>query len=685
MRRKGVGRILRVLLLGITVLVISTATSRSATTTWMNWQHGWRYLDYGFLPAADWFSTAYSDAQWKFNYGQFGYGDGDEQTLISFGADPQNKFITTYFRTTISIANPTAYTDFTINLIRDDGAVVYLNGLELFRSNMPNGPIGNDTMASTRLDVPDEATPVARSFSTALLSPGLNYLAVELHQADVASEDLSFDMQIVASTGPGVDRGPYLQIGTPTNVLVRWRTGLPLDSVVRFGTAPGNLNRSVTNLSLVTEHEIVVSNLTPSTRYYYEIGSTAGKLAGDNSFYFRTAPIAGTVQPVRIWAIGDSGTGFQAQFDVADAYYDFTGAEYTDVWLMLGDNAYCCGWDEQYQDYLFNAYPEMLRQTVLWPTVGNHDTGGLTTLTDNLPYYFNFSMPTNAEAGGMASGSEHYYSFDYANIHFVCLDSMASPLRQKGSPQINWLKADLAETTRDWIIAYWHHPPYSRGSHNSDFEGELIQMRQNVVPILEEFGVDLVLTGHSHNYERSYLLDGWYAFSSEGNITNFVSIGSGKTNETGAYLKPAGGMGARRGTVYITDGSSGGQGTSGTIDHPAMYYSSYDFGSLVLDVHGQRLHAKFIRDDGVITDYFAIDKSDFTNAIPSLSIAKTGTNVALSWPTSLPDYVLESTNVLVSGAAWSSLQIVPGTNGRKKVVTVPVARTNEFFRLRRVP
>src|SRR5260221_2980474 len=96
----------------------------------------------------------------------------------------------------------------------------------------------------------------------------------------------------------------------------------------------------------------------------------------------------------------------------------------------------------------------------------------------------------NGESGGMASGTEHYYSFDYANIHFVFLDSEQSD-RGAGSPMLTWLRADLEANTNDWLIAFWHSPPYTKGSHDSvnlsDNFGNMTQMRMHIVPVLEEY------------------------------------------------------------------------------------------------------------------------------------------------------------------------------------------------------
>jgi hypothetical protein len=95
----------------------------------------------------------------------------------------------------------------------------------------------------------------------------------------------------------------------------------------------------------------------------------------------------------------------------------------------------------------------------------------------------------------LPSGTERYYAFDHGNIHFICLDSQGSG-RIATDPMLRWLAADLAATTQKWIIAFWHHPPYTKGSHDSDSELELIEMRENALSILEAGGADLVVTGH---------------------------------------------------------------------------------------------------------------------------------------------------------------------------------------------
>ncbi|MEN8260391.1 MAG: metallophosphoesterase, partial [Pseudomonadota bacterium] len=306
----------------------------------------------------------------------------------------------------------------------------------------------------------------------------------------------------------------------------------------------------------------------------------------------------------------DSGTADSNAAAVRDAYKNFNGSRYTDLLLMLGDNAYDNGTDSEYQKAVFNMYPEVLRQTPLWPTLGNHDARSADSSSLSGVYYSLFHLPRNAEAGGVPSGTEAYYSFDYDNIHFICLDSMDTSRSKTGS-MMTWLKNDLAANDKDWTIAFWHHPPYSKGSHNSDSETAMIQMRENALPILESYGVDLVLTGHSHSYERSYLLDGHYGKSSTLTSGMILDNGDGREDGDGAYFKTQLGPLPHDGAVYVVAGSSG-KLRDGPLNHPAMVVSTITLGSVVLDISDGRLDAKFIDTSGKFRDYFTIEKGDDT-------------------------------------------------------------------------
>lgn len=594
-----------------------TPAARAADTTLVPTGAVWKYLDNGSDQGTAWRATSFSDSTWASGPAQLGYGDGDEATTVGFGPSSTNRFITTYFRRAFSVTNASAFNALTLRLLRDDGAVVYLNGVEVWRSNMPAGTIGFTTPASVAIAGADESTFVQTTISPSLLVNGTNVLAVELHQSSSTSSDISFDLQLIGSdSSASVTRGPYLQRGTPNSLVVRWRTNVPTDSRVSFGTTQGSLTSVADNSTQTTEHEVLVSGLSPATRYFYSIGSTSQVLAGnDANHFFVTSPVAGSATPTRIWVLGDSGTANSNAQAVRNAYLNFTGSLHTNLWLMLGDNAYETGTDSEYQAAVFDMFPTMLRKSVLWPTIGNHDTAHSQTPPSSLPYFAMFTLPTNAEAGGMASGTERYYSFDYGNIHFICLDSMSSD-RSSSGPMATWLRADLASSTRQWTIAFWHHPPYSKGSHNSDSEGILIEMRQNFLPILEEAGVDLVLTGHSHSYERSFLIDGHYGTSSTFTNAMKKNGGSGRADDTGAYTKPTLGPGTHEGAVYAVAGSSG-QISGGLLNHPAMFISLNNLGSIILDVNGDTLDAKFLRENGEVWDYFRIVKGTGAPVLPA--------------------------------------------------------------------
>jgi tartrate-resistant acid phosphatase type 5 len=160
----------------------------------------WKYLDNGSNQGTAWQGTSFNDSAWSSGPAQLGYGDGDEQTIVGYGGNSSSKFVTTYFRRSFVVSDPSvAANGLTLNLLRDDGAVVYLNGSEAFRSNMPTGTIGYQTLASGPVTGSDESAWYSFSFNSSLLVAGTNVLAVEIHQSDPASSDVSFDLSLIGS------------------------------------------------------------------------------------------------------------------------------------------------------------------------------------------------------------------------------------------------------------------------------------------------------------------------------------------------------------------------------------------------------------------------------------------------------------------------------------------------------
>ena len=615
------------------VLHLATAVTLSAQGTLVRALSIWKYLDDGTDQGTAWRELGFDDSAWKSGFAELGYGEGDEETVVGFGPDPAARYITTYFRQAFHVANPAAIATLRFRLLVDDGAVVYVNGVEVLRQNMGSFRIHYRTLADASVEDDDRFQEIV--VPAPALRAGRNVVAVEVHQSSVSSSDLSFALEILADGAPPtpfLTRGPYLQQGMPTSVIVRWRTDTAGPGRVRYGPSPTNLNRLVEDPTVTTEHVVEIEDLKPATTYYYAVETAQLRVAGgDDNHYLVTSPPSGDPGPTRIWILGDSGTANSDAARVRDAYYAMGGKSSTSLVLLLGDNAYDSGLEIEYQRALFDMYADVLRTTPVWPTIGNHETAQLPNPLPTIPYFNIFTLPTRGEAGGLPSGTEKYYSFDYGNIHFICLDSMTSD-RSPGGPMLTWLADDLAATSAPWIIAFWHHPPYSKGSHDSDRDIELIEMRSNAVPILEAGGADLILAGHSHSYERSFLINGHYGHSTT--FTSSMKVDGGSGRDATPYRKGTTATASHVGTVYAVSGSAG-KITGGPLDHPAMFISLNNLGSMVLDIDGATLKAVFLRENGTVADRFTIDKSN-AMSVPSppsslTADATSSSSVALRW------------------------------------------------------
>jgi hypothetical protein len=413
------------------------------------------------------------------------------------------------------------------------------------------------------------------------------------------------------------ERAPYLQSLTQDSVTVQWQTRENRMGVLKYGLHPDNLNYTLLEDGVGKVHSITATTLHPDTRYYYSVGDISGYKDPDPRYdWFRTMPADDADKPARIWVIGDSGQPGEVSRDVRDAMLNWVAKnprennEYLDLWIGLGDLAYRSGTNEQFQKALFDTYPTILRNQSLWPVYGNHDARRWT-------YFRLFTLPQYGEAGGVPSGTENYYAVDYANVHLVILDTQDSSMNP-GSDMMQWLKRDLANNTKQWLIVALHHPPYTKGSHDSDkiedSDGRMHKARQRLLPILEAAAVDLVLSGHSHMYERSHLMDCHYGNSDEFSENNIVSKGiNGQYRE---YRKPEKNI-SHSGTVYVVAGSSS-KVDHGPLNHPAMVVSMQEAGSLIIDIDGNRLTSRFINDEGEVKDEFSIEKQNgYTSNVTS--------------------------------------------------------------------
>ena len=178
----------------------------------------WKYLDTGTNLLSAWTTPGFNDSSWAAGPAQLGYGDGDEATVVSFGPDELDKYITTYFRKSFTVPDPSGFQSATLRIVRDDGAVIYLNGLEVGRQNMPGGSVNYLTLASASVGGESENSFTGIGLNPSNLVAGTNVLAVEIHQAQTNSSDISFDLELTAyqPSGPVTTNFNEVLTFTPT-------------------------------------------------------------------------------------------------------------------------------------------------------------------------------------------------------------------------------------------------------------------------------------------------------------------------------------------------------------------------------------------------------------------------------------------------------------------------------------
>jgi hypothetical protein len=384
---------------------------------------------------------------------------------------------------------------------------------------------------------------------------------------------------------PAVTRGPYLEQTGPTSTLVTVRLDQAASIAVDLGPDGTIWPTTVNSPGVYAEHTVTVNGLSPATPYRYRVRSGGAILCEGPGFSFKTAPPVGSQAPFRFVAWGDAGTGTSTQIRLSQRLEELEPRP--DFALILGDIIYPAGEAALYDANFFLPYRAMLASMPIWPAYGNHDAA----TSAGAAYFANFHLPASGPGG------EKYYSFDYGDAHFVCLDTQSS--LSATNAMLGWLSADLAATTRTWKIAYFHHPPYTGGTHADNLNVQAL-----IVPLLDAGGVDLVLSGHSHVLERSYLL------------ANHAVV----QNDPHDYAKTA----TPTGAVYAVAGAGGQVGglvnqPGGAAQHPLMAFQlGGTLGHLVVEVEGPNLRGYFLDDAGQHRDRFSITKG--ADATPPVAL-----------------------------------------------------------------
>jgi hypothetical protein len=447
----------------------------------------WKYLDDGSNQDSAWKELSYEDDSWDSGPAELGYGDGGEATILNYGPNSNNKYITYYFRHNFIVSESISVSYLLLRVQRDDGVVVYLNGNEICRSNMPSGTINYLTLASTAVGSADESTFFEFLIPSDDLVTGTNLLAAEIHQSSITSSDISFNLELSTTELPQFHKEPYLfYAGSNTEMTVLWQLYENCPNSLSWGitTDYSMGNEAVAEYGPDHQYIYTINGLTPSTKYYYRVIANTDTITG----HFLTAP-GGEASKVAFFAYGDTRTnplnhdtvaGLMVQNYTADP--DAQGIAILSGDLVSDGNAES-KWDEQFFSPDYINIREFFRTMPVISAKGNHEgTGAIFRKYFPYPYY--------------TSGS-FYWSFDYGPVHICVVDQYTS--YDTGTAQYSWITADLAATDKPWKFLLFHEPGWSAGGGHSNNTAV-----QNVLqPLCLEYGVQFVINGHNHYYSRA--------------------------------------------------------------------------------------------------------------------------------------------------------------------------------------
>lgn len=338
----------------------------------------------------------------------------------------------------------------------------------------------------------------------------------------------------VELVGRGLRRSPYVQSVFTDSARIAWTDTFGASGFVRYSiagsgewrVAEANVREFTTVQTDDTEdynaYDATLLGLEPGVDVCYEVYVDGALIFARAAFH-----TAWTThdRPVKILTMGDSGNGSANQMAIRDRMMETEA----DLFLHLGDMAYGDGTYVEFEERVFQVYEALMGSMPAWPTPGNHEYK--TNMAEG--YLEAYYLP---EVAWNDADQEYYYSFDYGNVHFISMDSnefrLITTVSTLGNDMFDWLEDDLQNTDADWIIVFMHHPPYS-----SSERGPTAMLHNLVIPMLEEYEVDLILAGHDHHYERTHrILDGEIVEDIDQYAPTYVVAGGG-----GAGLREAAG------------------------------------------------------------------------------------------------------------------------------------------------
>jgi phosphodiesterase/alkaline phosphatase D-like protein len=567
----------------ICLLILISSISAFADQIIIPTGSNWKYLDNGSNQGTTWKNSTFNDTSWASGNAELGYGDGNETTTIN-GGSSTNRYITTYFRKTITGLNTSLFTGYSLRVKRDDGVVIYVNGTEVYRNNMPTGALTYTSLASTPAS-DDGSSFIAATIAASAFVAGNNTIAVEIHQVLNTSSDISFDLEVT-----GIET-----VNTNKNeVIYQWSGALTTTSatVVAKMTNPTTTCKLVVSTSSSLTNPIFsvnatassannnmakmnITGLKPNTTYYYAIQSN-GVIdnSSDDIGKFKT-PINGTFSYK--FTVGSCAVNSDHQV------YTIMNSKAPLFHLSTGDINY--GNPNSATDINVHRLPyeqNMLSQTPsrnffintplahVWDDhdyCGNNSTGSSSGRTNARLAYQEY-VPHYALAAGSGNVAI-YQSFTIGRIHYILSDLRSERINGTimSSTQKTWFKNQCLYARDNNLMIAWVSG-VSFGGNVADNWGGFVAERTELSNFFRDNAIKNMFilsgdahmlaidNGSNHDFSTGTNNPNDYPVFQAAAINNGGSTKGGGYSEGGTFPNPNSSTG-QYGVVDVTDSGTG--------------------------------------------------------------------------------------------------------------------------------
>ncbi len=665
---KTANRVLAIILAIVMVLssispmasVSAAETEESADKVLVNRGSTWKYLDDGSDQGSTWREADFDVSAWKEGAAPLGYPAGEVHgdfpgiaTVIGYGGDSKNKFATTYFRTTFNVEDVSKISS--TGLITagiDDSAIIYLNGTEIARVNLPEGqeiPYSayvedfglNDSNESTNKTVQ------LGQEQMSLIKEGENVLAVEVHQDRPSSSDVFLDLELKsiyeAPTDPTLYQASHISFAPgadETQYNFSWYTPETTEpGVIQYARVTDGNTKVFPEESAITvkanlaeassgnsANEATITAIESSSTYVYRLGNGNGQWTGTYSFNTQKTDsynflFMGDPQ------IGSGGVESDTAGWVNTVNKAIEKFPKTSFIYSAGDQVNNSNSEEEYVGFFA---PELLKKYPTATTIGNHDNSSF--------YEYHFNTPNQNPAIGNSNNAGGDYYFTYGDTLIMNLNSN----NKNAAEHAQFLKETVAANPNaKWKVLVFHHSIYSAANHSQ--ESSIIQLREDLVPTIDALDIDVVMSGHDHGYVRTYQME------------NLQTLKNQMVDENGAVVNPTG-------TLYLTANSSSGSKYYNLKPDPEPYAAKREQLKVPtfmnVDVTPTNLTFTTYRVDTMaVTDTYTIVKDPSVEvelpALKEVKIAASGTVIPTEPSTFYPEVTFSVTGTNVNDGPFN--------------------------------